>query len=161
MIMANLFEMTQAASLLYDLLQNDEIDEQTVNDTLDAMGTDEKVESYCKVIKQLQADTEMFKAEIDRISARKRTAENAIERMRNALLAFMEASKKDKITAGTFTVSTATTKSVNIVDESLIPSEYLILPPVKIDKAEISKALRSGETVKGAELIETKGVRIR
>lgn len=159
--MASLFEMTQAASMLYDLLNQDEIDEQTVADTLEAMGADEKVESYCKIIKQLQSDVDMFKTEGDRIAARKKTAENAIERMKAALLNFMNVSNKDKITAGTFTVSTAITKAVNILDESKIPEQYLKPQPAKIDKAEISKALKNGETVSGAELIENKGVRIR
>lgn len=159
--MASLFEMTQAALMLYDLLNQEEIDEQTVADTLESMGADEKVESYCKVIKQLQADADMFKAEQDRITARRKTAENAVERMKAALLDFMTASKKDKITAGTFTVSTAITKAVNILDESKIPEQYLKPQPAKIDKAEISKALKNGEAVAGAELIENKGVRIR
>lgn len=159
--MANLYEMTQAATMLYDMLQNEEIDEYTVNDTIESMGADEKVENYCKIIKQFQADADMFKAECDRIAARKKTAENAIERMKTALLDFMQASKQEKIKAGTFSVSTATTKAVNIIDETQIPEQYLKPQPAKIDKAEISKALKNGEIVAGAELIENKGVRIR
>lgn len=48
--MATLFEMTQQANTLYELLQNEEIDEQIFNDTLEAMGTEEKIESYCQII---------------------------------------------------------------------------------------------------------------
>lgn len=159
--MANLFEMTQAATMLYNLLQSDEIDEQTVTDTLAAMGADEKVESYCKVIKQFQADADMYKAEYDRLAARKKSAENAIERMKRALLDFMQASKQNKITAGTFTVSTATSKAANIIDETLIPEQYLKPQPAKVDKAGILAALKNGEKIDGAVLVENTGVRIK
>ena len=153
--------MTNAAIMLYDMLQADEIDEQTIKDTIEAMGANEKVENYCKIIKQLQADSDMFKAEADRIAARKRTAENAIERLKTALLDFMTASKQEKIQAGTFSVSTATTKAVNITDETKIPDQFKKPQPAKIDKTEISKVLKAGGIVEGAELIENTGVRIR
>ena len=67
--MATIYELTEQANALYNLLQAEEIDEQTYNDTLEAMGAGEKVESYCKVIKQLQSDAEMYKTEIDRLTA--------------------------------------------------------------------------------------------
>ena len=52
--MATLFEMTQQATELYEMLQAEEIDEQTFSDTLEAMGTGEKIEGYCQVIKQVR-----------------------------------------------------------------------------------------------------------
>lgn len=159
--MANLFEMTEAAAYLYDLLQQEVIDEQTVNDTLEGMGVDEKVESYCKIIKQFQADVDMFKTEQDRIALRKKSAENAIDRMKSALLEYMIASKQEKMKAGTFTVSTAKSQAVNIIDETKIPEKFLKPQPAKIDKQEIAKLLKAGESVDGAELIENQGVRIR
>ena len=159
--MATLYEMTAQATALYEMLQAEEIDEQTFNDTLDALGTGEKVESYCKVIKQFQSDIDMFKGEIDRLTARKKTAENAVERMKNALLAFLQLSGQDKVKAGSFAVSTATTQAVQITDESAIPCVYLIEQPPKVDKIGIKKALKNGEAVGGAELINNMGVRIR
>lgn len=54
----NLYEMTAAANELYALLTVDEIDEETVKDTLEAMGAEEKLESCCVVIRELEADAE-------------------------------------------------------------------------------------------------------
>ena len=159
--MATLYELTETGKALYELLQAEEIDEQTFADTLEAMGTGEKVESYCKVIKQCQSDIELFKSEIDRLTARKKTAENGVERMKNALLLFMQQTGQDKVKAGTFAVSTATTQAVNITDENAIPCVYLVEQPPKIDKLAIKKALKDGENVTGAELINNTGVRIR
>lgn len=145
--MATLYEMTAQATALYELLQAEEIDEQIFNDTLEAMGAGDKVESYCKIIKQLQNDVEMFKAEIDR--------------MKNALLVFLQLSGQDKVKAGTFAVSTATMQAVQITDESAIPRNYLVEQPPKIDKIGIKNALKAGEEISGAELVKNTGVRIR
>lgn len=159
--MATIYEMTEAATALYEMLQAEEIDEQTFNDTLEAMGTAEKVESYCKIIKQLQSDIEMYKGELDRLTARKKSAENGIDRMKSALLGFMQASGQDKVKAGSFAVTTATTQAVEITDESAIPCIYLVEQPPKIDKISIKNALKAGEKISGAELVNNTGVRIR
>lgn len=159
--MATLYELTEQASILYEMLQAGEIDETIFSDTLEAMGTGEKVENYCKVIKQLQGDIELYKAEIERLKARKEAAENGIERMKTTLLVFMELSGQDKVKTALFSVSTATTQAVQITDESKIPCAYLVEQPPKIDKAGIKQALKDGKAVAGAELVENKGVRIR
>ena len=159
--MASIYEMTAQGRALYELLQADEIDEQTFADTLEAMGAAEKVEAYCKVIKQLQSDAEMYKGEIDRLTARKKTAENGVERMKAALLMFLQQTGQDKVKAGTFSVYTATTQVVQINDEKALPCFYLVEQPPKVDKIGIKKALKDGETVAGAELVNNTGVRIK
>lgn len=159
--MATLYELTEQAATLYELLQSEEIDEQTFNDTLEAMGAADKVESYCKIIKQFQSDVDMFKGEIDRLTARKKTAENAVERMKSALLAFLQYTGQDKVKAGSFAVSTAKTQAVYITDEAAIPCKYLVEQPPKIDKASIKNDLKAGEEINGAALVVNTGVRIR
>ena len=159
--MATLYEMTAQASELYELLQNEEIDEQTFLDTLEAIGTEEKVEGYCQVIKELQADLDKFKAESDRLAARMKTTKNGIDRMKNSLLTFLSASGQSKVKAGTFSVSVGTSKQTNILDESLIPAEFKIPQPDKIDKKAIKDAIENGQDVEGAEIVINESVRIR
>ena len=156
-----LYDMTSQAQELYELLQNEIIDEQTFNDTLEAIGVDEKIEGYCQVIKNLQADLEMFKAESDRIAERMKPIKNNIDRMKDSLLTFLKASGQDKVKAGTFAVGIGTSKATNIVDESLIPAEFKTPQPDKIDKTAIKKAIESGLNVAGAEIIINESVRIR
>lgn len=159
--MSTLYEMTVQASELYELLQNEDIDEQVFLDTLEAIGTNEKIESYCHVIKELQADFDKFKAEADRLTARMKTTKNGIDRMKESLLTFLRLSGQAKVKAGTFSVSIGTSKQTNILDEALIPTEYKTPQPDKIDKAAIKKAIESGVDVAGAEIIINEGVRIR
>lgn len=120
-----------------------------------------KIESYCKVIKQMQCDVDAYKGEIERLQARKKSAENGVERMKAALLLFMQQTGQDKVKAGTFAVSTATTQAVNIINESKIPAAFLVAQPPKVDKIGIKKALKDGVPVEGAELVNNTGVRIK
>lgn len=159
--MATLYEMTENAKILYELLQAEEIDEQTLADTLEAMGMDEKLESYGKIIRQMQSDTEMFKAEIDRLQAKKKSADNAVERLKKAVKDFMEASGQEKAKAGPFSFYLSAIQSVSITDEKQLPTDYRIPQPDKIDKNGIKKALKDGVEVAGAELVTNIGVRMR
>ena len=156
-----LYELTAQASALYELLQNEEIDEQVFKDTLEAIGTEDKIVGYCQVIKELQGDFDKYKAETDRLTARMKTAKNGIDRMKDSLLAFLRASGQDKVKAGTFAVSIGQSKATNILDESLIPAEFKTPQPDKIDKTAIKKAIESGQAVTGIEIIINESVRIR
>lgn len=157
----NLYEMTNAATELYNLLMSGEIDEQAFNDTLASMGTEDKLESYCKVIRQLEADAEACKAEKQYIEKKQKTAENAVTRMKGVISDFLHAKDSKKEKAGTFTVSLSKSKAVEVIDESKIPAEFLIPQLAKIDKAGIRAELMAGGTIEGARLIENEGVRIK
>lgn len=159
--MSTLYEMTVNASKLYDLLLMGEIDEQTFNDTLESIGADEKINSYCEIINQFKADMKSLKDEINRLTERKNNCENAIERMKSALDEFMKASGKTKEKTDKFTIYYRDTQSVNILDEDELPDEYLIPQPPKIDKKAISAAIKDGEKVAGAELVTKSSINIR
>lgn len=159
--MSTLYEMTANASRLYEMLMTGEIDEQVFNDTLESIGADEKINSYCEIINQFKADVKSLKEEISRLTERKDSCENAIERMKNALDEFMKASGKTKEKTDRFTIYYRNTQSVNIIDEEKLPEEYLIPQPPKIDKKAISAAIKDGEKVAGAELVTKSSINIR
>ena len=150
-----LYEMKQAAINLYEMLQADEIDEQAYNDTMEGIGADEKLEDYIYVIKQYEADNVAIKTEIDRLKANKEKNDKAIERMKKAVVDFMNATGQKKANAGTFKLSLRKSESTVITDETKIPSEYLIPQPPKVDKVAIKKAIKNGINVDGA-VIEIK-----
>lgn len=156
-----LYEMTGAAAELYELLQNGDIDEQVYADTLEAIGAEEKLESYCKIWTQLETDAANYAEEIRRMTERKKTLENNIERMKEAVGTFLRATGQDKAKAGTFTVSFGKSKAVNVYDETKIPERFLKPQPPKIDKIAIKDAINAGEIVEGAEIVVNEGVRKR
>lgn len=159
--MATLYELTESAKALYELLANEEIDEQTVNDTLEAMGVDEKIENYCKLIRQFEADAEVYKAEETRLYNKRKTTENAIKRLKETIVRYMEQTDNKKVKAGTFDVGLSSSQSVNITDINKIPAGLLLPTEPKANKTAIKKMILEGAEIEGAEIVTNKGVRIR
>ena len=152
--MASLYELTQEAAVLQDLLESGEIDEQTFNDTLDAMEVDTKIENICKMIRNLDANAAAYKAEKDRFAAKEKAASNAVARLKDSLLNYMLTVDKKKVEAGLFTVTKSTSKSVEIDYEDMLDAKYFVPQPDKIDKTAITKDIKAGIEVSGARLVE-------
>lgn len=146
-----LYELTTSAAELYELLQNNEIDEQTVSDTLEGMGIDEKLDGCCKVIAQFNADALALEEEEKRLNKKRRMAENGVKRIKSSLLNYLETINQKKVTAGLFTISERAGKKVKIIDETKLPKSVLIQQEPKVSRTEIKKLLDSGIAVPGAE----------
>lgn len=149
-----LFEMSAAARELQVLLESGDIDEQTVLDTMESIGASEKLESYVYVQKNLEAEIDAFKAEIERMTERKKSLEAQVERLKNAQIAFMQASGQKSANAGTFKLTMRENKSVEITDEAAIPAEYITVIPASTrpDKKAMLAALKNGAQIEGARL---------
>ncbi len=156
-----LYEMSQAAQTLYDLYDNEEIDEKVVKDTLEGMGAEIKLEDYCKVIRQLESETEQFKAEAARMKKRQASLEKSVKRLNSALLNNMDATRQKTAKAGVFSIRVSESKAVNITDEKQLPKEFLIEQPAKVDKEGIRKLLMTGKTLSGAELQINRNIQIK
>ena len=159
--MASLYELTSDALALQEMLESGEIDEQIFNDTLASLEIDTKIENICKMIKNLEADATAYKAEKDRLAAKEKAANNAVDRLKESLLTHLLTLDKKKVGAGTFTVSVSKSKSLNVLYEDMLPEQFFIPQPPKIDKAGITKAIKAGENIAGAELVEKPYVTIR
>lgn len=156
-----LYELTQNALALQEMLESGEIDETVFSDTLEGMGTEEKVENICKVIRNLDAKAKALKEEKERIASKQTTAENGVKRLKESLLIHLQALNKKKVDAGLFTVSLSSTTSVAITQPDWVHSDYLIPQDPKIDRKKIAEDLKNGKEVAGAELQKTEYVRIK
>lgn len=159
--MASLYDMSERAQYLYALLENGEIDPQTLEDVLESIGAKEKLESYIYVQKQLESDLTAFKNEKERIEKKIKACSNNIEKMKSAVLIFMLSAGLKKTKAGTFNLSIGTAEKVRVVDENKIPKKYFIEQRPKIDLTALKKILKSGENIPGAQLEQTEYVKAR
>ena len=158
----NIYEMTGYALELMEYLDAEEIDEQTVANTLEAIGADEKIDSYCKIIKSYENDISNIDNEIARLKARKDHAEKNISRMKTALDGFMQATRQDKAKTKLFTISYRPSSTVEVLDESLIPEKFIKFKTTAApDKAAIKKILDNGGTVEGCKLVKNKNIQIK
>ena len=94
--------------------------------------------------------------EIKRLQGRKKSFENAndnLTKLQDYLL------QGEKLKTDKFTFSYRKSKSVEIIDEDLIPDEYKKIE-YKVDKMKLKKALEEVK-IQGAELVEKKSLSVR
>ena len=157
---------------LYELAQNyaqlmemaEEVDSGALIDTLEALqdAIEDKAENIAKFIKNLEADAKIIKEEEKRLAERRQSIEKKIERLKQYLQEQLEVAGLQKVKRPTITVAIQNNPpSVEIADEKLIPSEFMIPQPAKVDKRAILERLKNGEEIPGCSLKQTKGVRIK
>jgi hypothetical protein len=80
-------------------------------------------------------------------------ADGAVKDLRAALSATMDATGATRIEATHHTAMLAKKPAfLNIVDEALIPREYFVQPPPKLDNSAVKSALKDGQQVPGVSL---------
>ena len=149
--MSRLYEITGNILALQELLENPLDDEDILKDTLEAVQGEyeAKIESYCKVIRNIEADIEAFKIEDKRLSEKAKMLENNRDRLKKAMFESMKATNTDKVKGQLFTVAIQRNggKLPVIVD---VETAYLPKELVKVtespDLEAIAKLIDSGNT---------------
>lgn len=160
--MKPLYEMT-ADMLEIQRLADEGVPIEQLQDTVELLSGDfnSKVDASLQVVANLQAEADMLKAEIDRLTERKKSAEASAERLKQYVKQCMTSAGITK--AGSLKMATITkpSKVVQISDESSLPTQFVSMVP-KIDKRAIESALKDGESVSGAELVDSEpGLRVK
>lgn len=156
----NLYEL----SLAFQEVQNMDLDPEVMKDTLDSIedAIENKAENIAKLIRNLESDVSAYKEEEDRLKTKRQATENKVKWLKTYLEDNMKLTGKTKFKSGMFNFSIQKNPaSVNITDERIIPDEFLIQQPPKVDKSSLKEALKNGIEVPGAELKQTEGLRIR
>ena len=161
-----LYELTNDWLQLMTMLEEG-ADEDVINDTLEGLDyeIEDKAEGYAKVIRNIESDIAGLKAEIERMTDRKRVLENNITRMKNNLQAAMELTGKTKFKTDLFSFNVQSNPAAVVMDEQYlenIPKEYLIPQEPKLDKKKLAADLKAGVDLEGiAHLEQSRSLRIR
>lgn len=145
-------ELNQAVKLRQMLAETD--DPQLILDTIE--GETDLAEACVAVLEDCTEDEiliEGLAAKIAELLIRKGRMEKSVETRRNIILMAMEKAGLGTIRCPLGTMSARPTpKQAVITDEALIPSRFWTPQGPKLDRKELSSALRSGETIPGATL---------
>lgn len=147
----NLYDLTQEAKAI---LAMEDIDEQTINDTLEGIGLEDKFASYSAVIKTLRADVDALAGAIKQLQEKKTHVENKIARLKDMALYSMQELDMDKAgnAVHSITLRKGTKLSKLVIDEGVdFPYQYLVTSQ-KQDKAGLKKALKDGAEFDGVHL---------
>lgn len=143
---ATLYEMTGQYLEALDFLTDpaNDIDQQTATDTMEGLdgSIDDKMLNVGRFIVELEHQAEGIKAAMDRMAARRKTAENRAQWLKDYLKSSMEQTGKHKLSDSDIAVSLAKLPpSVIVEDESLIPAEFRrTKTEISIDKTAIKQA---------------------
>lgn len=159
----NLYEITREAQELAFLLETDELTPELeaaliINqDQLQA-----KAGNYAKVITNIQSDSDAIDAEIKRLKAMKDTKDRAVNRLKEALREAMLVSGIDKIESSLFKLSLRRSEAVEVDIVEALPNDFVTRKVVvTADKVSIKEAIKRGENITGARIIENFSLQIK
>lgn len=149
--MNSLYALQSDYAWLLSLLYDDEVDEQTIIDTLDSIegAIDEKAENYAKIIKDIERSIENVSEEIKRMQERQRVMKNRQEWLKNNLFTAMKEVGKTKIKGDIFTISISKNGGAAplevLVSADELPDE-LRKVKYEADKEALRKLAEQGDT---------------
>lgn len=156
----NLYDLGTNYQNVYDM---EDIDEETWTDTLNAINEaiEDKADNIARLIRSLEADAEAYKNEAERLTAKKRVAENKIKSLKVYLQDNMERLDKRKFKTELFNFNIQNNPaSAEITSEDNIPEAYYTLEK-KFDKRRMAQDLKAGNQIAGAKLKQTQSLRIK
>lgn len=165
--MASLYELSAEYAAFLDAYNRAECEEEAeeiLQSLMDIHGAmEEKAEGYIRVIKNVQSDIEGYKAEAKRLTAKAKSGENLVERLKGAMLDAMKMTGTQSIKTSIGKWSTQMNPlSCDVIDPEKVPERFHVPQPDKIDKAAMIREHKAtGEIFDGAEFKQEMGVRFR
>lgn len=152
----HLYEITKQ---LNELLAMEDIPREQIEDTINLVEEEfeGKAEMVAAYIRELESDEAGMKAEIDRLSERKRVLSAKIDNLKDYLRQNMLASGKTNIKGKLFSITIGKPSSVLdvFVPAEQLPEQYRVVK-FSADNAAIKAALKAGTEIKGCAITDGK-----
>ena len=144
-----LYQLTDEWMALLEMMDDPDIDEQTILDTLESVGgeIEDKADAYAKIIKELESRIGGVKAEVERLTNRRKTMEANIDRMKQALQTAMEITGKTKFKTALFSFGIQKNGGSLPIILDVLPDDLpddLVVIDRKPDKRAIAEAIDKG-----------------
>lgn len=142
-----LYEIAEEYAALLDMFDDEEVDEQTLRDTLEAinMEFEDKADNYAKIIQILTASATVLKAEEERLYARRKRLENRSLWLKKELEANMRFVGKTKFRTDLFSFNIQKNGGLAplVIDGAIddIPGRFLIPQPPIVNNDAVRKLL--------------------
>ena len=154
--MANLYEIDTQITECFDADTGELLDAEKLENLM--IEKENKLENVALWIKNLKADAAMYKAEktafAERQAAAERKAESLTEWLKNAL-------NGQKFKTEKAEVSFRKTSKVEVLDIWELNEDFVKYSDPTPDKAAIKRAIKAGEEVNGAKLIDDISISIK
>lgn len=151
-----IYEIDEAILNCIDLETGEIIDTEQLDKL--TMEREAKLENVACWIKELKAEAEALKAEKQRLADRQKVAENKMESLKKYLAYALDGQAFKTVRAS---VTFRKSQAVEIADIYKLDENYLRYKEPEADKTAIKEALKAGQTVAGATLVENTSVIIK
>lgn len=164
--MITLFEIGANYKALEKLLDSEEIPDEVIRDTVEAIEgeLEEKAYNVAKMVLHLKSQAESIQAAADKMAARAARVQKRSESLKAYLLFVMQSVNKDRFENAEMVIRRQNNpESVMVVNESAIPGKFWRTPPPPpkvIDKQMLKEALKNGEEIDGAFIEQGEHLRI-
>lgn len=165
--MANIYELTADMMKILSMMDDPELDQQTLKDTMEGIegAYEDKFDGYAAVIRQLTGYINELEEEKKRIDARKEAFENNVKKMKQIMLASMNMTGKTKFKTAKNSFWTQKNKASVVIDAKSvwdIPEDFRRYKDPEPDKTKIGEAIAAGQDFTGiAHMEQTESVRIK
>lgn len=162
-----LYEISDNYKAFLEALENEEIPEEAVADTLEAIEGEltDKVDAIACIIKNTSADADAISAEMERLQERLKAKKKRVEWLKGYLSQSLETIGYPKIETPRNMISFRKSEKVIIGNEDEFIKEHKDLCKeeikYKINKTDIKKLIKSGELVSGASLESCMNIQIK
>lgn len=146
--MSSLYQLTEEYLELLSMLEDEDIDEQIILDTLEGMDgeIEYKADNYAKLIKSLEGKAKAINTEIGRLTTRETIFNNRITKLKSHLYNSMKLTGKTKFTTDLFSFNIQKNggkrKLVIDVDIDKVPTDYRIKQPDKVDGDKVREFIK-------------------
>lgn len=154
--MANLYEINESLTALIDEETGEILDFEAFEAL--SLERETKLENIALWIKNLNADAAMYKAEKQAFEEKQKRAERKAESLKTYLSTFLNGEKFKTARVDCFFKKS---ESVNVIDMSQLPSEFLKYSEPTADKTAIKAAIKEGKEVAGAEILVKNNLQIK
>lgn len=156
---ATLYELKEMYLNLMDLdLEGEELGKalENIDDEIEV-----KAENYAGLIKNLEAEADAYKKEIERMSKIKKSLESRASLLKSNLEQAMIELDKKKFKTNLFSFNIQrNAPGIKILDVDKIPEEFVEYEK-RIKKNDLKKAIKEGLETDAAVLVESESLRIR
>ena len=155
-----LYEISEQYAEVQRLIESDDSESmaEAVRETMDLIEGDfqEKASSVVLFSRNIEADVAAIEQEIERLQSKKKSIQNKVGHLRDYLKTNMAATGISNIKCPLFSITLSKpAKQVEVGNEGALPDEFVrVKTTVTPDRAAIAKALKAGQEVPGACLVD-------
>ena len=163
-----LYEIANDYVALMQAIENDEIPEECIADTLEAIkGEIEiKADNIACLLKNTEAEIKAFKEEENRLSERRKVKERALEHLKTYLSDMLIRTNVMNVETTRNKISFRKSEAVEVGEEFIKwaienRNDLLSFKEPTANKTEIKKALKGGQTLEGVKLVTNQNIQIK